>query len=106
TWGANDSGYYLLAVWRGKVEFPELKRKVVEQAGIWKPAAIVVEDAASGQSLIQELKTTNLPLLSLKIDSDKISRAQAATPLIESGRVFIPESAGWLADYIDELATF
>src|SRR5438132_4631089 len=73
---------------------------------MWDPDAIIVEDAASGQSLIQELKTTNLPLLPVKIDSDKVSRAQAVTPLIESGRVFLPQSAGWLDDYVDELANF
>ena len=42
----------------------------------------------------------------LKPDSDKISRAQAVTPLIESGRVFLPQSAGWLEDFEDELAAF
>jgi phage terminase large subunit-like protein len=67
----------------------------------------LVEDRASGQSLLQELKSaTTLPVLAVKVDSDKLSRAQAVTPLIEAGKVFLPESAPWLADYIDELATF
>jgi predicted phage terminase large subunit-like protein len=62
--------------------------------------------AASQQSLIQELRITNLPILPVKADSDKISRTQAVTPLIESGRVFLPQAAGWLADFLDELAAF
>jgi predicted phage terminase large subunit-like protein len=88
------------------VEFPELKRQVITQAQAWAPSSILVEDSASGQSLIQELRTTNLPILPIKPDSDKVSRAQAVTPLIESGRVFIPQSAGWLPDFLDELAAF
>ena len=40
------------------------------------------------------------------MDSDKISRAQAVTPLIESGRVFLPQSVGWREDFIDEFAAF
>lgn len=57
--------------------------------------------------MIQELKRdTRLPILAIKVDSDKVSRAYAVTPSIETGRVFLPESAPWLADYIDSLASF
>ena len=64
TWGVADNGYYLLHLWRGRVEFPELKRVVASLADQWKPDAILVEDKASGQSLIQELKlSTALPLI-------------------------------------------
>jgi len=42
----------------------------------------------------------------IKVDSDKVSRAEAATPLFEAGKVFLPESAPWLNDYLDELASF
>lgn len=58
-----------------------------------EPNAVLVEDAASGQSLIQELKAgTTLPVLPFKPDRDRVSRANAVTPLIEGGKVFIPES--------------
>ncbi len=105
-WGVAENGYYLLFVWRARVEFPDLKRKLVELAREWKPSAILVEDAASGQSLIQELRSTSLPILPIKPDGDKVSRAAAVTPLFESGRVYLPESAYWLADFLDELAAF
>ena len=64
TWGVTSDGYYLLHVWRERVEFPELKRVLTSLAEEWKPNAILVEDRASGQSLIQELKlSTPLPLI-------------------------------------------
>jgi predicted phage terminase large subunit-like protein len=107
TWGAAPNGFYLLALWRDRVEFPALKRKVVEQAAMWHPNAILVEDAASGQSLLQELRLqTALPILPIKPDSDKTARAQAVTPLLEAGKVFIPESGAWVSDFLDELASF
>jgi ribosomal protein S27AE len=66
-----------------------------------------VEDKASGRSLIQEIQhDTALPVIAVKIDTDKVACAQALTPLIESGRVFLPEGAAWLPDYMDELASF
>jgi predicted phage terminase large subunit-like protein len=89
------------------VEFPELKRVLASLAEQWKPNAILVEDKASGQSLIQELKlSTALPLIPVKVDSDKQTRAQAVTPLIQAGKVFLPQSASWVNDYIEEMAGF
>jgi len=107
TWGVTDNGYYLLWLWRDRVEFPELKKRMQWLADQWKPAQILVEDRASGQSLIQELRhSTCLPIIPIKADTDKMSRAQSVTPMIEAGRVFLPESAPWLNDFVDELAAF
>ena len=107
TWGVLEKAYYLLSLWRGRVDFPALKRLVGSLGREWNPSAILVEDAASGQSLIQELRhESSLPIIPVKIDRDKISRAQSITPLIEAGKVFLPESAPWLADFVDELAAF
>jgi predicted phage terminase large subunit-like protein len=106
-WGETKTGYYLLHVSRGRWEFPELKRQVVALADIWKPHAVLIEDAASGQSLIQSLKSeTRLPIKPIKPLGDKQSRASAISPLVESGRVYIPESAPWLNDFIEELSSF
>src|SRR5262249_61682704 len=50
-------GHYLVDAWRSKIEFAALKRKVVELHSTWRCDAVLVEDAASGQSLIQELRS-------------------------------------------------
>lgn len=106
-WGETDNGYYLLDVWRNKVEFPELKRVAISLYERDKPSVVLVEDKASGQSLIQELqRNTRIPVLPFKIDSDKVARAYSITPLIEAGKVMLPESANWLFDYVEELSGF
>lgn len=112
TWGESvDGNLYLLDVWKEKVEFPALKRMVVSKAaqqwGGLSPSAILVEDKASGQSLIQELRTgTRLSIVAIKVETDKVSRAYAVTPVIESKRVYLPEGAPWAADYVASLASF
>jgi len=108
TWGVADNGhYYLLWFWRGKVEFPELKRRMIWLAQEWNPVQILIEDKASGQSLIQELKyETALPIIPVKVDSDKRRRAEVVTGAIEAGKVLLPESAPWLNVFVDELAAF
>jgi predicted phage terminase large subunit-like protein len=106
-WGETKTGHYLLTVWRKRAEFPELKREVISLATAWSPTALLVEDRASGQSLIQELqRETRLPVVPVSVDRDKVTRAQAVTPMIEAGRVFLPASAPWLPDYLDELSSF
>jgi len=106
-WGEARNGFYLLDIWRAKVEFPELKRAAIALDARDIPSAVAVEDKASGQSLIQELqRDTNIPVLPFKVDSDKVARAYAVTPLIEAGRVYLPENAPWLFDYIEELSAF
>lgn len=107
TIGETPDRYIVLDVWRKKVEFPELKRAVPAQAAKWRPTTVLVEDKASGQSLVQELKRdTRLPIIPVPVDRDKVARANAVTPLIEAGKVYLLEGAPWVSDFVDELATF
>ena len=88
TWNVTKEGYWLMDVFRERVEFPELKRKVKELYERHKPYNVLIEDKASGQSLIQELeRETRIPIKKINPDKDKIARVHAVTPLIESGRV-------------------
>ena len=107
TMGETQSGFYVLSLYRAKVEFPELKRKVAELADAWHPSEIYIEDRASGQSLVQEIKlATSYPVIAIKVDRDKETRASATTGYYEAGKVFFPEGASWLLDAEDELASF
>jgi predicted phage terminase large subunit-like protein len=94
-------------VCRGRVEYPELKRLAVALDAKWHPELVLIEDKSSGQSLIQELRRdTQMPLRPIKVDRDKKSRAHAVTGLIEAGRVYLPERAPWVADFLDEISAF
>jgi len=106
-WGVLENAYHLLWLWRERVDFPELKKRILLLAQQYRPNQILIEDHASGQCLIQELTNqTGWPIIPIKVDRDKIARAEAVTPFIECGKVFLPESAPWVRDYIDEMAAF
>jgi predicted phage terminase large subunit-like protein len=111
-WAADQRGNtYLLHVWRKRVEFPELIQLGVTA---WQWARerfpdiaipLVPEDKASGQSAIQVWKRENhIPVIPyiIKATESKISRAEAITPYVEGGRVFIPEAAPWLDEWLSE----
>jgi predicted phage terminase large subunit-like protein len=107
TWGEADNGYYLLDLWRQRVPYGDLKRQAIALEAKWKPEIVLIEDKASGQSLIQELqRDTAIPLRAVKVDRDKLSRAHAVSGLVESGRVFLPEATQWLSDWLDEVTAF
>lgn len=47
-----------------------------------------------------------MPVVGYQVGTDKVSRAHGVTALFESGRVYFPKSAPWLADYLHELELF
>jgi predicted phage terminase large subunit-like protein len=107
TWARHPTGYAVLDVFRDRLEFPDLKRKAQDLHKKWAPALVLVEDKASGQSLIQELqRDTRIPVVAVKVDRDKVSRAVAVTPHVEAGKVSLPESAEWVDEFVEEHAAF
>ena len=114
TWGAVNDLYYLLHVFRQRLNYPDLKRAVQEQArrqhARLHPADVVlIEDKASGTQLIQDLKMDGV--LHIKPydpppGSDKLLRLYAQSAEFENGRVLLPRSAPWLDEYVRELTAF
>lgn len=107
TGAQGHNGIYLLDLWLDRVGFPELLRAAKAQYNKHKPHAVIVEDKASGISLVQSLKAdTTMPVLPIGVDRDKVARAHAVSPTIEAGNIWLPEDAPWLADFLDETADF
>jgi predicted phage terminase large subunit-like protein len=116
--GRGVPGYYLGDVYRDRVDYPTLKRKVVAYAERDRPAAILIEDKSSGQSLIQDLRsTTTLPIIAIEPVGDKTFRANEVSAMVEAGLVFLPEPGimapdggsaryPWLIDFEGELFGF
>ncbi len=108
TWGEKDKHFYLLNVFRRRMEYPDLKRAVKEQARIHNPAAVVIEDKASGTQLIQDLTTEGVSGITRYEPPacEKIMRLHGQTAAFENGLVLLPSEAHWLADYVHEITTF
>ena len=107
TWGVKGPKIYLLHVLRRRLNYPDLKRMVHEQARAFRPTRVLIEDKASGTQLIQELQQENLyAVKGVKSQGDKVMRMNAQTGAIENGFVYLPKQAAWLEDYRKELSTF
>jgi predicted phage terminase large subunit-like protein len=108
TWGIKDRFLYLLDVFRRKLDFPDLKRAIGELAKLHRADVVLIEDQASGTSLIQELRADNFSIAqpSPKAEGDKVMRLRAQTAKIEGGFVLFPKDAPWLDIYLRELLSF
>jgi predicted phage terminase large subunit-like protein len=109
TWGVLYKQYYLLDVFRKKLNYPDLKRAVLELARNHSAGAIVIEDKASGTQLIQDLRFEGLlGITEYKPPpgTDKVMRMHAQTAMFENGLVFLPRTASWLPDFVHELTGF
>ena len=116
TWGVfyptEDSGpnIILLAVRRGRWDFPELKRIAKEEHDYWKPDNVLIEAKATGITLQQELRRVGIPVTMYspggrRAGQDKVSRANSVAPILESGMVWAPYT-DWAEELVEECAAF
>ena len=101
-----DKRWYLIDVWRRRVDYPGLKAAVQALAVRWKAQRVLVEDVGAGTGLVQELVRKVSGIIAVKPSGDKKSRMAVASSKIEAGQVFLPEQASWLADLESELFSF
>ncbi|WP_109795572.1 phage terminase large subunit [Minwuia thermotolerans] len=110
TWLVDGRRLYLVDVWRGRLEFPGLRKRVIGHAMDHQANVVLVEKAGLGLSLVQDLQhgaPANFPsLIGIAPEGDKIVRMEATSARIEAGEVFLPEEAPWLADFLQEVLAF
>jgi predicted phage terminase large subunit-like protein len=106
-WYSTKSQHYLAECVNKRMEYPDIRKTILAMAERDNPDAILIEDKASGQSLIQELRNnTSLPIIAIKPDGDKVTRARTITPMFEGQRVVLPQDAPWLPDYERQMLLF
>ena len=92
---------------KGRYEFPELRRKALEQYKYWKPETVLVEAKASGLPLTYELRNMGIPVVNFTPSrgNDKHTRVNSVAPLFESGMIWAPDQK-FAQEVIEECAAF
>jgi predicted phage terminase large subunit-like protein len=91
-WGRKGANKYLLDQVRARMSFTETLVAIQGLLAKWPTtAARYVEDAANGAALIDTLRSKVSGLIPVRPQGSKIARAQAVTPQIEAGNVFLPD---------------
>src|ERR1700730_7772187 len=56
TWLVHKNDAYLVHVYRGRLEYPDLRRKVIGLAAEHRATTVLIEDAGPGMNLLQDLR--------------------------------------------------
>jgi len=113
TWGVffneetENYNVILLNSIKQRLEFPDLKKLVLEEYKEWEPDAFVVEKKSNGAALYQEMRRMGIPLgeFTPGKGQDKVSRVNAVSDLFRSGIVWAPERR-WAKELIEECNDF
>jgi predicted phage terminase large subunit-like protein len=101
---------YVLDVVRERLEYPALKRKIIDLHRRWRYAgtnyALLIENKGSGMSLIQDLSQEKFHAVPVDPEGDKVIRMNQQTARIEAGSVSLPRRASWLDEFRRELMAF
>jgi len=113
TWGVfypdadSPPNLILLDAFKDRLEFPDLRRRALEQYYYWKPETVIVESKASGLPLTYELRKMGIPVVNFTPSrgNDKHSRVNAVAPLFESGLIWAPDEK-FAEEVVEECAAF
>jgi len=105
--GETQANLILLNAFRDRLEFPELKKRVLEQYKEWSPDGLIIEKKASGAPLIYELRSMGIPVQEFTPTkgNDKITRLNAVSDLFASSRIWVPNT-NWAEEVVEEVASF
>ncbi len=113
TWGVfyeNEdapASLILLDMVKGRWEFPDLRRRALQQYKYWNPETVIIESKATGLPLTYELRQMDIPVVNFTPSrgNDKHARVNSVAPLFESGMIWAPDQK-FAEEVIEECAAF
>ena len=113
TWGVfyeNEdapASLILLDMVKGRWEFPDLRRRALQQYKYWSPETVIIESKATGLPLTYELRQMDIPVVNFTPSrgNDKHARVNSVAPLFESGMIWAPDQK-FAEEVIEECAAF
>ena len=113
TWGVfyeNEdapANLILLDMVKGRWEFPDLRRRALQQYKYWTPESVIIESKATGLPLTYELRQMDIPVVNFTPSrgNDKHARVNSVAPLFESGMIWAPDQK-FAEEVIEECAAF
>lgn len=109
TWGfeREEHKWYLLDVFRKRLDFPDLRRAVLDLHKHYRADKLIMEEAGSGYAIYQDLRSKGEPWpIMIKPVASKEERFNGCLGEVEAGHFLLPREAPWLADFRHELRAF
>ena len=108
-WGRRDADKFLMNQRCERMTFTETLECVTSMSERAPRATLkLVEDKANGPAVIDTLRSKIAGIVAVNPQGGKMARAQAVSPQVESGNVYLPHPliAPWVDGFLDEAAAF
>lgn len=115
----------LVDCWSEHMQYPDLRPKVLEEyeslygdpdefGNGRRVDLLLIEDTSAGISLIQDLQRAGLPVRGYNPGkADKMMRLNIVAPVVERGRIYLPESdetpgqpRNWIQPFLNQVCAF
>ncbi|NOT49012.1 MAG: phage terminase large subunit, partial [Acidobacteria bacterium] len=100
---------YIADGFRKRIEYPEQKRFIIDKITVEPDTRHGIELALHGRALVQELRREaqiiGRVLVGVKVDGDKLMRAEAWSSYAEEGSIALVNGP-WINDFVDEACRF
>lgn len=105
-WAKRGNDYYCRYCLNQHLDFPGTLQAIRTVKRLFPAASrVLIEDKANGTAIISVLQK-EMFCIPVNPRGGKEARVNAVAPAIESGHVFLPRSAPWIGDFIDQYAAF
>lgn len=108
-WGKKGAAAYLLAEVHARQDFVAQCACLARLVDAWPHySECVIEDAANGAAMVATMRSRIPKVIAVPPVGSKIGRAEAVSPLIEAGNVYLPERAmaPWVEAFVLEWGVF
>jgi predicted phage terminase large subunit-like protein len=106
-WQTDGRNHYLLDVFAAVCDYERLWGELKRLVKQYRPSTIIIEETSSGSALISQA-TVRLhhDVRGIVPRGSKSQRFRPHFKTIRAGRVHVPVSADWVADWIEEIRAF
>ncbi len=106
-WGKRAADLYLIDRIKARMDFVTTIQTIRNIVKKHPDASMkLVEDKANGSAIISMLRREIGGIIAVNPQGGKVARANAISPHIESGNVFLPEDKPWISDFVEECSAF
>ncbi|MCL2366653.1 MAG: phage terminase large subunit [Oscillospiraceae bacterium] len=106
-WARDGANRYLVDQVRKRMTFTETVGAIRDMTKLYPQTyRKLIEDKANGSAVIDTLSCEITGIIPVEPQGGKEARAQAVSAAVESGNVYLPHSAPWLGDFVEECASF
>jgi len=104
TLGVKEGIWYVLDIFRAKVDFPTALRAIKSRGEQYEPQSIAIESNSYQLAVVQELRrTTSLPVVPQIAKQDKVQKLMGLGAYFEGGRIRLKRS---MQDFVGEYLSF